>query len=295
MHLFILTWLLLLLSATSLGTVLSPLLWKAEKNGEVAYLFGTLHKGFSLSDFPAEFLEILDQSATLLTETDLSFSENELMEMGMYSNGQTLKQQLSEDSWEKLVEVMGITIPEEKLQILKPWVVYIFVNKQIARQLNLEGALDLEVQSYAQKRGITVGHLEENLLQASVFEKSISASFINALFKEYDEIVPIFKKNMLELYNCYRASDVSCLIDLTGKISGSQYDTIAAKRNKAWISTIKDQLKSGQLFVAVGCAHLLLGGSSVLELLKQDGFSVQRVQLKGTEAITGKKQRKNKS
>ena len=40
----------------------SPFLWKAEKDGSVAYLLGTYHMEFSLADLPEDFKSYVDSS-----------------------------------------------------------------------------------------------------------------------------------------------------------------------------------------------------------------------------------------
>ena len=57
-----------------------------------------------------------------------------------------------------------------------------------------------------------------------------------------------------------------------------EYKTLVVERNEKWAATLDGLLKgeaTGDVFVAVGAAHLA-GDESVIELLKKDGWKVER-------------------
>lgn len=267
--------------------VSSPLLWKAEKNGKVAYIFGTFHLGFTLVDLPEEFKKYIEASTNFFMEADLStVNQNEITKRATFSNGQSLDQYLSEESWKKLVEALKGVVPEEHLKSFKPWYISLIINQVVMQSLNLKGTLDLELTEYAKSKGVNIGYLEDIYLQFSVFEAICPGYVLDSEIKEFkkaDDLITESKKHMLALYNCYKTSDISCLTRFLGnKNTGGlmedwQLDIIVRQRNRTWISTIEKSLKSGPSFIAVGVGHLV-GQDSVLSLLKEEGFSVKKVQ-----------------
>ena len=86
----------------------SPFLWKAEKDGNIAYIFGTFHVGFSLSDLPEDFKNYIDSSKNFLMELDTTtVRQEDVMRKVLLPYGRSLDEYLSQDSWNKLVKDNG--------------------------------------------------------------------------------------------------------------------------------------------------------------------------------------------
>lgn len=261
----------------------NPLLWKAEKNGNVAYIFGTFHLGFGLSDLPSDFKSYVDTSEYFYVETDLSsVDQNEVLKRAIYPEGQSLDLFLPEDTWKDLVTQFSF-VPEEQLKTFKPWFVVSNLVTQVAvSQLELEGSLDIELLSYAKEQNKFLGYLEDTTLQFSVLEATFSLSVLYETMAETDNLVEDSKSQLLSIYNCYQVSDVLCLERMLGlKENGGtmhawQYDLLLKQRNITWIPTIERSVLKGTTFVAVGAGHLV-GESNVLDLLRGRGFSIEQV------------------
>ena len=95
----------------------SPFLWKAEKDGNVAYLFGTYHLGFSLSDLPEDFKSYIDSSKNFLMEVDTTtVRPGDVMRKVLFPTGRSLDEYLSQDSWNKLRQITQNEIPERNTE-----------------------------------------------------------------------------------------------------------------------------------------------------------------------------------
>ena len=265
-----------------------PFLWKAEKDGKVAYLFGTFHLGFELKDLPDEFFPLLNSSSLLFLETDTSEIERNpllIQEQMFYLDGQSLDQVLSPIAWDNLKEEISTIMPldENMLKTMRPAGVLMgIIFPTIISQLQLGGEIEKELAEYSKVHSIPVGYLEDvevsleslfALFSVESLEKSLTDKKVSLLESERTDLV--------NLYNCYQSSDLNCL----EKMMQENYDENQSledsmkKRNQSWIPIIESALsKENQVFVAAGVGHFVLE-DNVLDLLEQQGFTVEPVNL----------------
>ena len=267
-------------SVNDSSNVLSPLLWKIEKEGRFAYLFGTFHAGFSLSDLPQELLRIINESTDFFIEADpTAMSSKDIMKRAMFVDGQSFDQYLSIESWNKLVSIAAkVGVEEGELKRFKPWYIEFIVGMAMFNQLNLKGALDKELWDYAIEKGIKLGYLEDTSVHLSVMEVLRPAYVLDAQLRSSNDFLGDKKKSFLSLHHCYKLSDISYLVEKTSTLKYWEEDILLRQRNKNWIPIIKNAVAYGQPFFAVGVGHILAGEDNLISLLAKEGFSLQRVQ-----------------
>lgn len=269
----------------SASTVENPLLWKVQKGEKVGYLFGTFHLGFGIKDLPQEILETIKSSDSFYMETDLSgIDQAKLQAQGMYQNGKTLDQYLPETSWNKLVTLLAPVMPAEQLKMFEPWFVINMLITPIAiQQLNYTASLDLELLDMAKNQGLKLGYLEPADLQFAVLEAISPVDQLDTLLSQSENIIQDSMQELMALRACYEISDVDCLTKMTGtvadggKMEAWQYQLLLSQRNKTWIPVIDKALQSEKAFIAVGAGHLI-GEMSIQNLLKAEGYTIERVQ-----------------
>ena len=274
--------------------IASPLLWKAVRGGETAYIFGSLHQGISLDEFPGEFVGYVDRSSNILFESSgndpddaaVIFSKGFIPE-----GGQPLDRSLSGESWGKLVAVFEGIFDEDVLKALKPW----FVTLTMAEIAYLPfvapfNPLEQALRQRADERGLSVGYLEDASTMMSPFislmEQVLSAELLDSELRGYDDPMAAMREEARTLFACYRASDLRCLGDID-LIRGVQDDPrvedfLLVRRNRDWIAPIEESLATGPSFVVVGVTHLI-GGENLLELLEGRGFTIERIPFDGTD------------
>ena len=258
----------------------SPFLWKAEKDGHVAYLFGAYHMGFSLSDLPGDFKSYIDSSKNFLMELDItSRRKRAIMADGLFSGDRSLDEYLSQDSWNKLVKIVGNEIPEVTLKISKPWFVSFGLLRPTFGGLPSSPShatqfFNGELLKYADEQGLEIIFLEDFQLQVSVLEALISARELESVIQGFNSV-----NNQIELekfYNCYKNGNLTCIEAEIQSMDEMERQLLLVRRNKDWASLIEKFLKSGQTFVAAGVGHMV-GEDNLLSLLEERGFSVTRV------------------
>ena len=269
----------------------APLLWRAEKDGRVAYLFGTIHSGVSLADLPWALRSIIGASSVVLTETDPDgTSYGEALEATILPEGRSLEDMLSPASWRKLVRLSGSKgIPEENLRWFTPLMAVLAL---LSPEDEPDSpSLDDEIREYGRQRGLPMGYLDDSIgvLAGDV----LNADFLELSLEDYSEdgIVAEFERDFAQepgrLEGCYLSSDIPCLIDfvrplLTPSQNRSAYEAAFGRRNRSWVPVILDALgdSDGPVFAAFGAAHLF-GSEGVPALLRKQGFSVERVRFSG--------------
>ena len=258
----------------------SPFLWKAEKDGNVAYLFGTHHIGFSLSDLPESLKSYIDSSKNFLTELATNVNMEDFVKKASLSNGRSLDEYLSQDSWNKLRQIMQNELPEEMLKTIRPWYVSgLLAAKESPFSPSQEAkSLDRELKQYAQNQGLEIIALEDGNLPTSIFEILVSAQDLESQIQEFSNDSIISRQaELLELYNCYKAGDLACIeANILQNVDEMERQLLLMRRNKDWVPLIEKFSKSGQSFVATGVGHML-GEGNLLLLLEERGFSITRV------------------
>ena len=73
--------------------ITNPFLWKATKNNQTIYLFGTIHKYINIEELPDEVFSYIDSSEIFFTENGKSRIDSEILDvqMGRYASEAELK------------------------------------------------------------------------------------------------------------------------------------------------------------------------------------------------------------
>ena len=80
---------------------------------------------------------------------------------------------------------------------------------------------------------------------------------------------------------CFENQDLTCFckIDDMNHYTRPGDETFIVKRNLFWIKKIKNYIDQGNVFIAVGAAHLC-GDYGIISLLKKSGYAIAPVLIK---------------
>ena len=159
-------------NAGSLG-----LLWKAEGNGNTLYLLGSIHtdRG-NLYPFHKQLRDIITGVELAAFELDFNSQEgiDEFTAMQVYSDGTTLKDHISAELYQEVVEAMAPVMgPEEQIAQFKPWALSnSFTALSMLDETSSDNAmaLDLYVNAKASNAGISVEGIETYAFQGKIFD-----------------------------------------------------------------------------------------------------------------------------
>lgn len=256
-----------------------PLLWAIEKEGKTSFALGTMHLGIDPNArLPELVWQKLDASPTFAMETDLA--EGAKLEV-LRKDGTTLRQELGDEYWKKLEDVLGVG-EASRMLTFKPMIPATLLSK---RGLPDTVAMDGVLHGRALNGKKKVVFLEPFSAQAAVLLKWMNAQALKDMLDD----VPGLEQRTKDMLAAYIAGDEGKILAIADSERGhwlekgrpakeydEQMEDLLYKRNASWIAPIEKLHAEGGGFIAVGALHLI-GPRSVLELLEKKGYKVTRL------------------
>ena len=279
---------------------ISPLVYKVTKDGSdnVIYLFGSMHiVNLDEFDFPKYVMDAFKESDYLAVEADIvevQQRENFLMDYltsYLYMDGTTIKDHLSEESYNKLVEFLKKKNSyDEKLEVYN----LAFFESLISSLVVADAGINSNdgVDTYFLKKA---KEDKKNILEVESFEfqEKMINSFPDRLFElsilsmidNYDKQI----EEMKRLYEIWKNGKESELIELVEtdevdideelsledkEINKNYNYEMIDKRNVGMKDKFESYFENNQkvLFI-VGAAHII-GDNGIANLLIKDGYNV---------------------
>ena len=305
-------WLLLILFVAACGENPSekkmiPYFWKAQKDGKTSYFLGTMHRGVVLEELQcskvikshlkgSDYLfvegnefEIRKRSQILLqkiksktytefytlsTHSQNFFKNRELPNYNSYNYaGYSIMLEIlctidfKNKHWLKAKDCPSLGFPLDMMCL-----------KDSAPKMNID-AVDSQIESLARKQGLAIGSLDHGIDSIDT-DATMSALLQNNLkSKDIDLQVLNFDESCMsrtQLINEYKTNQ----LELENETLGShEQDIVLLKnRNEKWIDKFKRMHQvHQQIFIAAGLAHFTMK-FNMLDMLKVEGFSIQRIQ-----------------
>lgn len=278
--------LLILCLATTNGWAKSSV-WKVTKGREHIYIGGTVHilppSAFPL---PKEFDKAYQDSDSIVLEAKLPDASDtafqRLMTQKMaYSNGQSINDFLSKNTQQQLSSYVSSFGGDMcRLEHLKPGFLLSMFALQEAQRAGLSGeGVDVFYSKKAQQDNKQIVYFETAEFQINMLANlgiGNEETFIKSNLEEMQGFKTMFK----DLLSAWRTGNEQQLVELaiTPMASDSKsLKTLLIDRNKNWAKQIDNMFSDkDREFVLVGVAHLV-GNNSVLDLLKAQGYRVQRL------------------
>lgn len=255
-----------------------PFLWEVHGPRSTSYLFGTIHLGVSAGELPQVVTEALRSSPVAVFEADVR-SVNPLAVMGaaMYSAGESLDQKMSAEQWTQLLGSLGASLPEAMVRQYRPWFLYTIILQSIMAPIE---PMDMALMRAAEQNLSEVVFLETADLQIELLA-SVSEQTMLDQIHQWAEDPQAIQDEMEQLVTSYRQGDLQSVAALVQNPEDMAswpdlFETIMFQRNLSWVPSLVERIETGGAFVAVGLAHLI-GDRSVIELLREQGYTVERV------------------
>ena len=283
--------LLALVTASAAAQPPRPLLWKVSDADNHIYLLGSFH-ALKDSDYPLAAsvdAAFVDSEALVfeLSPEEMNSPElpKKLLAAAMLSNGKTLQQSMSGQSWERLRQYADKrNLPLQDYQQLEPWFVSLLIS---LREMALIGydpkqGLDQHLVARAAQAGKRTGGLETADRQIAVLD-SMSALEQQQSLSESLDSAKDFKTKIDQLHQFWRSGNAAALEELLAlefkRDYAQLYQRINVDRNQAWLPKIRrmlDEESRDETLVVVGSMHLL-GADGLVSQLKTRGYRVERL------------------
>lgn len=275
-------------------------LWRATRGDQVVHLVGTYH----LDDprhaaMMARLEPIIAQSSNVLVEAgpeeEAQLTRHLARDPSVMVNttGPTLPELLPEAEWHALADAMRArNIPPFMVAKFRPWYVSMLLSMPTC---GLEDAtagrgLDGMVIDAATARGLPVKALEPYDTLFAIFADLTQQEQV-AMIRSTLALEPQAQDNSVTLADSYFAGEGRLVWEysrmMAHQVPGYSPDQIEAdfarmedammtRRNRAWIPVIEQAAAQGPVLAAFGALHLS-GETGVLELLRLEGFAIERL------------------
>ena len=224
---------------------------------------------------PRKVMDALKNCSTIALEIDIDMSMSEKIEiakMTMISNGETLKNFMSDTSYLKLksycIDSLGWKESKfEQYAHLKP---FFFSSVVLQEKIGKQKSFEMEFDKLAKKYKKPLIGLETVMYQMETIDRISIKDQVQFMddfsnMSEFDELFKLYEKEDINgLYSLIAAKT-----DMLPEFNRWFLDV----RNANWIPVIAKQISKEATFIAVGAGHL--GGTNgVLELLKKEGYTI---------------------
>jgi uncharacterized protein YbaP (TraB family) len=276
-------------SAEAKETVAKPALWEVSDPDTTIYLFGTIHLlPENMHWRTAAFDQAIAGSQQLVVETIVDDKDPTKLMSAMASLGfkaglPPLADRVPAAKRAALAAAIKKSgYPPQAFDRMKTWTAaFILLGTQF-KDLGVKGTEGVEtvLRKDFTGAGKPVGELETNLEQLSFFDKLPEDAQVN-LLEGATEQGKGMSAEWAGMLGAWSRGDVAGIAktfnrDLAG--SPALRDTLIRQRNANWSRWIEQRMSQpGAIMIAVGAGHLA-GKYSVLELLKNEGFKVRRLQ-----------------
>lgn len=267
-------------------------LWKAENGDTTVYLQGTIHLGnesfYPLND---QIENAYEESDVVLPEIDLNeidveASQTMIMELATYEGGETIRDDLTEDVFSSLEEILQDNSMEiEMVQHFKPWYFEMMLMQFVLAESDYSA--EYAVDSYFLDRAVEDGkeileleNYEDQLTMLAGFSDDIQLEMLENSITNYDSM----GTELDELVTHWQNGAHEELRETTEEgetIDGYEeyMEEMNTNRNIEMADTILELLAEDSeqtYFVIVGAMHMI-EEPSIVSLLEDGGYDVDHI------------------
>ena len=266
-----------------------PARWVVKDSDTNIYLYGTIHvlkpdlhwqTPGMIADFNKSSRIIFELAPDQLTPQVM---QPLVASSGMFAGGDNLSNHLDADSLAALNELLaGAGIPPQAIMNMKPWLAAMMLAQVAYAQEGFTGDIGVEktLTARAEKNGQMTGGLESAAEQISYFSTMPMDEQVNFLKIGIEDFHKA-SEQINEMLDAWIKGDVDRLASVLNEgmadVPGI-YEKLIVQRNKNWIRQIGIFMDTpGTFFMAVGAGHMP-GDEGVINLLKEAGYDVRRVE-----------------
>ena len=260
-------------------------LWKVTKDDRVLYLGGTVHV-LSQEDYPLpeEFAQAFAVSDKIIFETDIAqarspaFAQNMMQQM-LYPPGQSLRNALDKQTYQRLAEYFADKIPMSQIDGLKPAMVVLMLSAMEFQRMGMVMVgVDEHFWNQAQKENKQTGTLE-SIDEQLAFIVNMGKGNENELIQNTLDDIKRTETMIAALKSAWRSGDEEAMknIILQEMVDDypQLYQSLLVSRNNNWFPAIEAFLDNDDVeLLLVGALHLV-GDDGLLQLLRNQGYEVE--------------------
>lgn len=264
----------------------NTLLWEITGKGlqKPSYMFGTFHI-MCKEDirFSENLQQALKTTKEVYFEMDLDDPKTMLGGLAMINmKNKTLSDLYTKEELEKLTKFFkdSIKMSLSFFNKMKPMLLEAMLYPRMMPCKTPSG-VETELMIIAKKEKKEIKGFETMEFQSAVFDSIPYETQAKALLKDIDstEKFKVFFNKMLDIYKNQETDKLAQMIADTTFSGGENDDALLKNRNINWVKQLKEILKSSNIFMAVGAAHLF-GKDGLIELLRKEGYKLRAIENK---------------
>lgn len=269
---------LLVLPFISQPVLADPIIWKIHDQQREFYVLGSIHAGKeAMFPLPNIFLEQWQQADALIVEANILQQSTAVPTLAPPFTHQVLPT----PALSQLKKIaIKLNIPFEPLLQQPPWLTAVTLQLALADTLNLKSdyGIDYVLLQRAQQQNLPIHELESVSQQFDMLENlpENGAPMLVETIKEWEKT----QSSLRCLIKVWQHGDSDKLEQLfqESQFDPTTDDALIFKRNQRWAETLtKDtSYQSGKFMLVVGAFHLI-GEQGLPNLMKQQGFKVERM------------------
>lgn len=287
--------LLSVLAATTLFsqfTHADAMVWKVSNDQGELYLGGTLHM-LRESDYPLnpEYTEAFNNSDVIVFETDIKaamdmgFQQQLMMRMSL-PPGKTLESSLQPATFARLQHFAETrNIPIDTMKTFKPAMAILMLSQIELQKIGVQNHSGIEnyfstLATNAKKPIASLETPDEQITTLASLGEGYEDDYVNGSLDDLENV----EKEFTQLIKAWKNADLVAIntkmIQVMKDRLPEAYSNLLLKRNLNWLKHIEQMIKTPEKeFILVGAAHLV-GDDSVQNLLRKQGYKVEKFNLK---------------
>jgi uncharacterized protein len=259
-------------------------LWSLQGKTNTVYLLGSVHFLKESEQLPQALDDAYKASEVLLMEIDMDDldpleAQQVTMELGLLPDGQSLQQQLGQESYTKLVtRAQDVGIDPSLLNRFQPWFAAMTLVQMQLMKMGLAPTSGVEqrftTRAVADKKPIHgLETVREQLGMLAGLPQKQQREFLLYSIEDADRMA----KEIDDLLSAWRRGDSKALAKLLAEGFDEYpdlYRPLTTDRNRRWLGQVEALLDDREDYlVVVGTLHLV-GKGSLIELLEKQGHRV---------------------
>ncbi|UCD86294.1 MAG: TraB/GumN family protein [Desulfobacterales bacterium] len=262
-------------------------LWSMQTKKNTIYLLGSVHV-LKSDAYPLapEIERAYEDAQRLVFETNMDEVNDpavqaKMMTLGLYTEGQTLNKNVSEETYKLLEQKLTAAgIPMASFNRFKPWLSAVTLSVMELQKLGFDPSYGVDAYFFdrAKKDAKEIIPLESAEYQLKLFaqmDDREQESFLRQTLEDL-EVAGTMASDMVDAWKSGDVDKLNSIISVSFKEHPDVYDRFVVRRNKNWISKIENLMNQGDnVLVIVGAAHLV-GAKSLLDLLKVKGYIIEQ-------------------
>ena len=266
--------------------------WQVTSGKTTVYLMGSIHfADKSFYPLRKDIVDAFNQSETLVVELDVNKIDPDaynrvLVEKGIYKDGSTIKDIVSEETWLQLQQQLALlNISYDDIKIYKPGMLVLTLTAIQVMQMGFDPDLGIDV--YFLNKAVSDQPLKK-IVELETLEQQMNL-FLDIpdgelLLKESLHSMDESEPMMADMVRYWKNGDQDGMIKLIFEDALNDYpafseiyDSLFYDRNQQMVAKIEAMLKQqqGSYFLVVGSGHLV-GDKGIVNALRAKGYEVKR-------------------